>query len=99
MQETEIKIQVNADRTVEVELPDSVPVGEYKAMLVPAKKLSARSKQVSNIAEDRPWDEKTDAFWEEWIEEVEQMPLSPQSAQSEYHESLLEKYCKQRLEL
>ena len=99
MEGVAVKVQVNADRTVEVSLPDDVPVGEYEAVLVPVKKLAIESAQSSEAVEREQWDEATEAFWNQWIEEVEQMPRSPQPATSEYHKSLIEKYRKQGLDL
>ena len=99
MEGVAVKVQVNADRTVNVNLPDDVPIGEYEAVLVPVKKLAVESAQSSEAVESEQWGEAMDAFWNQWVEEVEQMPLSPQPAKSEYHKSLIEKYRKQGLDL
>ena len=38
-----------------------------------------------------------EATWEKLIDEVEQLPDTPQPATSEYHKSLIEKYKKKGL--
>ena len=92
-------VQVNADRTVEVKLPDGLPVGAYEATLIPVRQSSEDSAQTPDNDRHKQWNQATDEFWEQWTKEVEQMPLTAQPAQSEYHRSLVEKYRKQGLDL
>ena len=88
------KVRVEVDGTVTVQLPNDVPVGEYEAVLMPVV-----GDMNNQDAENQQWDAKMAEAWEEWVEEVEQLPLSPQPAQSEYQKSLIEKYRKQGLNL
>ena len=80
MQKVAAKVQINADRTVTVQLPEGVPIGEYDAVLVPVREVSGDNSQPSGVVESTPWDQDMDDFWNQWVEEVETMPLSPQPA-------------------
>ena len=93
-----VRVRVNPDRTITVNLPDNLPVGEYNAILIPAESTNQQNKQ-QNSAESQQWDEKMEAAWEKLIDEVEQLPNAPQPATSEYHKSLIEKYKEKGLEL
>lgn len=79
------RVQVNADRTVEVKLPDGLPAGEYEAVLIPVKKSSVDNSQTADVNKGEQWNRATDEFWDQWTKAVEQMSLSARSAQSEYH--------------
>jgi hypothetical protein len=94
MQQAAVQIQVNADRTITVKLPDNLPIGEYSAVLVPVSQSNS-----SESNKPKKWDEKMNAVWEELMTEVEELPASPQPAQTEYHKSLIEKYRNQGLDL
>lgn len=94
MRQAAVKVQVNADRTITVKLPDNLPIGEYSAELVPIEQSTSQVK-----TKTEQWDATMQAAWEELMTEVEQLPASPQPAQSEYHQSLIEKYRKQGLDL
>ena len=100
MQTIEAKVQVNADRTITVQLPADVQVGEYDIVLVLSNRSAEAEVQQENHTEGLHPDKTTmsDA-WEKWVEEVEQLPLLPKSTQSEYQQHLIEKYRKQGLEL
>lgn len=100
MQTIATKIQVNADRTVTVQLPDDVQMGEYDAVLVLNSHPASATVQESNCeASEQPDNLMTEA-WQKWVEEVEQLPLSPNSIQEgDYHQYLIDKYRKQGLVL
>jgi hypothetical protein len=100
MQPIEAKVRVNADRTVMVQLPADVPMGEYDAVLVLNSHSDSAVIQESSHAENEPPDNLMTEAWEKWVEEVEQLPLSPKSIQKDdYYQYLVEKYRKQGLVL
>jgi predicted DNA-binding protein len=93
MKTIEAKVQVNADRTVTVQLPVDVQMGEYDAVLV----LSSSSDAVVG---EKATDNLMTEAWEKWVEEVEQLPLSTNSIEEgDYQRHLVEKYRKQGLVL
>lgn len=107
MQKVEVKVQVNLDRTVVVDLPDEVPPGEYDfAVWVPDGHLAEESAEAEDpahvrneVTERDVWsEEKTDA-WQMLQTEIAQTKKDPQPAQNDFHKSLIEKYRKQGLDL
>lgn len=100
MQTIQAKVQVGTDRTLQVQLPTDVPVGEYEVVLVLNETHSAQKK-----ADDSPGvtpnqlDDDIAARWEQWVAEVEQIPLSPQPPEGDFQQYLVEKYRQQGLEL
>jgi hypothetical protein len=92
MQTIATKIQVNADRTVTMQLPDDVQMGEYDAVLVLNSHTASAIFQESNHeASEQPDNLMTEA-WQKWVEEVEQLPLSPNLIQEgDYHQYLIDK--------
>ncbi len=99
MQTVEAKVQVNADRTVTVQLPADVQMGEYDVVLVlNSCSDSAVVKKSGHAEEAEQPDNLMSDTWEKWVEEVEQLPLSPNSIQEgDYQQHLVEKYRKQGL--
>lgn len=98
MQTVKVNVKVDEKRTVTVQLPDDVETGDYEILLV----LNNRSQdgiETAGIAEPVSSTSTVDDGWESWVQEVEQMPLSPKPAESEYQQHLVEKYRKQGLEL
>jgi hypothetical protein len=87
-------------RTVTVQLPADVQMGEYDAVLVLNSHAESSIIQELNHGEsDQPDNLMTEA-WQKWFEEVEQLPLSPNTIQSgDYHQHLIDKYRKQGLVL
>jgi hypothetical protein len=100
MQTVEAKVHVNADRTVTVQLPSDVQMGEYDVVLVLNSRSDSAVIQDSSHAEgEQPNNLMADA-WGKWVEEVEQLPLSPNSIQgNDYQQYLVEEYRKQGLVL
>jgi hypothetical protein len=99
MKTIEAKVKVNADRTVTVQLPVDVQVGEYDAVLV----LNSSSKSIvekdSIHLEGEPQDEGIALRWQKWFEEVEQLPLLENSEKGDFQQHLVDKYRKQGLVL
>ncbi len=92
------KVQVNANRTLTVQLPDDIQTGEYEIVLV-------LNNTVSSDTQTPEPDQRNDqraavtTAWETWVQEVEQLPLEPNPASADYPRHLIEKYRKQGLEL
>jgi hypothetical protein len=100
MQTIATKVRVNADRTVTVQLPADVQMGEYDAVLVLNSHAESGTVQDSNHVEDEQQDKLMAEAWAKWVEEVEKLPLSTNSIQpDDYHQHLIEKYHKQGLVL
>jgi hypothetical protein len=98
MQTIAAKVKVNADRTVTVQLPADVQMGEYDAVLVLNSRLDSAVVQESNFADSEEPDNLMTEDWEKWVAEVEQLPLSSNTIQEgDYHQHLIEKYRKQGL--
>jgi hypothetical protein len=98
MQTIEAKVQINADRTLTVQLPGDVQIGEYDVVLVLNSRSAHTEQQKSGEPEGKQAETMTRA-WEQWVEEVEQLPLSPNPTRSDFQQDLIEKYRKQGLEL
>jgi hypothetical protein len=81
MQAIEAKVQVKADRTVIVQLPADVQMGEYDAILVLNSRSDSAVVQESNPAEGEQQDNLMTEAWEKWVAEVEQLPLSSNTIQ------------------
>jgi hypothetical protein len=98
MRAIEAKVKVKADRTVTVQLPADVQMGEYDAVLVLNSRSDAAVVLDSNLAEGAQPDNLMTEAWEKWVEEVEQLPLPSNTIQpGDYHQHLIEKYRKQGL--
>jgi hypothetical protein len=98
MQTIAAKVKVNADRTVTVQLPADVQMGEYDAVLVLNSRLDSAVVQESNPADSGEQDRIMALRWQKWFEEVEQLPLSTNTIEpGDYHQHLIEKYRKQGL--
>jgi hypothetical protein len=81
MQTIEAKVQVKADRTVIVQLPADVQMGEHDAVLVLNSRSDSAVVQESNPAEGEQQDNLMTEAWEKWVVEVEQLPLSSNTIQ------------------
>jgi hypothetical protein len=100
MQTIAAKVKVNADRTVTVQLPADVQMGEYDAVLVLNSHADSEVVPESSHVKSEEQDEQMALRWQKWFEEVEQLPLSTNSIQpDDYHQHLIEKYRKQGLVL
>lgn len=99
MQTIETKVHVGENHTLQVQLPTDVPVGEYKVVLVLELLEEAKPEAVQSEQDQDQSDPTMAAAWEKWVAEVEQLPLSPNPTQGDYHQYLIEKYRKQGLEL
>jgi hypothetical protein len=100
MQTITAKVRVNADRTVTVQLPADVQMGEYDAVLVLNSHVESVIVQEPNHGETKQPDNLMTEAWQKWVEEVEQLPLSPNTIQEgDYHQHLIDKYRKQGLVL
>jgi hypothetical protein len=98
MQTIAAKVKVNADRTVTVQLPADVQMGEYDAVLVLNSHSDSAVVQESNPADSEEQDRIMALRWQKWFEEVEQLPLSTNTIErGDYHQHLIEKYRKQGL--
>lgn len=98
MQTIAAKVKVNADRTLTVQLPADVPLGEYDVVLVLNSRSTRTEAQEPDNSEGEP-DKTMARAWAKWVEEVEQLPLSPNPTQGDFQQHLIEKYRKQGLEL
>ena len=98
MQTIAAKVKVNADRTLTVQLPADVPLGEYDVVLVLNSRSTRTEAQEPDDSEGEQ-DKMMARAWENWVEEVEQLPLSPNPTQGNFQQHLIEKYRKQGLEL
>ncbi len=87
MPKIETKIKIGEDRTLRVQLPADLAVGEYEVVLV------------LNQSEPKTSDSTMTDIWEKWVEEVEQLPLYPNPIEGDYQQHLIEKYRQQGLEL
>jgi hypothetical protein len=99
MKAIETKVQVNADHMLTVQLPVDVQMGEYDAVLVLNRPSDHAAVQEPGHSADEQEDKTMARAWKKWVEEVEQLPLSPNPVQSDYQQHLVEKYRKQGLEL
>jgi hypothetical protein len=100
MQTIAAKVTVNADRTVTLQLPADVQMGDYDAVLVLNSHADSEVIQESSQVEGEQPDKLMAEVWAKWVEEVEQLPLSPNSIQEgDYQQHLIEKYRKQGLVL
>ncbi|MGB7412624.1 MAG: hypothetical protein WA902_00310 [Thermosynechococcaceae cyanobacterium] len=93
------KAHINTDRTLTVQLPADLQVGEYDVTL----SVNSRSIEGEVIAAPTLERERTDKTmseaWEQWFDEVEKLPLKETVEEKSFHEILVEKYRKQGLEL
>lgn len=101
------KVQVNADRTLTVQLPNEIQTGEYEMVLVLSDTPSADT-QTSSTQELKSSQQNNscnlDDAWKIWVQEVEQLPINPMPAtsnlaNSDYQQHLVEKYRAQGLDL
>jgi hypothetical protein len=92
MQTIEAKVEVKDDRVMSVQLPTELPIGEYDVVLV----LSQRSASLAGAQEA---EEALARRWEQWFEQVEQVPLLDHPAAGDFQQHLVEKYRQQGLEL
>lgn len=92
------KVQVNANRTLTVQLPDDIQIGEYEIVLVLNNTVSSDA-QTPEPAQQDDQRAAMATVWETWVQEVEQLPLEPNPASTDYPQHLIEKYRKQGLEL
>jgi hypothetical protein len=100
MKAIETKVQVNADHTATVQLPIDVPMGEYDAVLVLSQRSDSAAGEESSHTEGEQTDSLMTEAWEQWVEEVEKLPLSPNPIQEgDFQEYLVEKHRKQGLVL
>jgi hypothetical protein len=99
MQTIAAKVRVNADRTVTVQLPADVQMGEYDAVLVLNSHVESVIVQELNHEKGEQSDDEMAIRWQKWFEEVEQLPLLENPEQGDYQQYLIEKYRKQGLVL
>jgi hypothetical protein len=99
MQTIAAKVRVNADRTVTVQLPTDVQMGEYDAVLVLNSHAESVIVQESNHQKSEQSEDEMARRWQKWFEEVEQLPLLENPEQGDYQQYLIEKYRKQGLVL
>jgi hypothetical protein len=99
MKTIEAKVKVNADRTVTVQLPVDVQVGEYDAVLVLNSSSRLIVEKDSIHLEGEPQDEGIALRWQKWFEEVEQLPLLENPQKGDFQQHLVDKYRKQGLVL
>lgn len=92
------KVQINDDRTLTIQLPIDVQSGEYDIVVVLNNRSTNKEVQESSHSEDEQ-DKTMTRAWERWVEEVEQLPLSPSPTQGDFHQHLIEKYRQQGLDL
>jgi hypothetical protein len=86
MQTIAVTAIIGNDRTLRVQLPPDLPTGEYELVLV------------LNQSPSEPSDLTMKDAWEKWVEEVEQLQLSPQPISGDYPQHLIEMMpSKQRL--
>jgi hypothetical protein len=99
MQTIATKVRVNADRTVTVQLPADVQMGEYDAVLVLNSHAESAIVQESNHGDSSENDDEMAIRWQKWFEEVEQLPLLENPEKGDFQQYLVEKYRKQGLVL
>jgi hypothetical protein len=99
MQTVEAKVQVNADRTVTVQLPADVQMGEYDVVLVLNSRSDSAVIQDSGHAEGEQHDQTMALRWAKWFEEVDRLPLLENPEEGNFQQYLIDKYRKQGLEL
>jgi hypothetical protein len=99
MQTVEAKVQVNADRTVTVQLPSDVQMGEYDVVLVLNSRSDSAVIQDSSNAEGEQQDKTMALRWAKWFEEVERLPLLENPEEGNFQQYLVDKFRKQGLEL
>lgn len=98
MQSIEAKVQVGDDRRVTLQLPESLPQGEYKVMLIwnPADREAANDSETSR--EDKAENSLTER-WQKWFAQVDELPLHANPDSKSFHQHLVEEHRKQGLEL
>ena len=92
MQTIATQIHVGVDRRLKIDLPDSVPIGEYEVLLV----LNQRSAELPEVPVE------TDSLmprWEKWFGEVDRLTLPDDPEAGDFPQQLLDKYRQQGLEL
>jgi hypothetical protein len=99
MQTIETKAQVNADRTLTVQLPADVQMGEYDIVLVLNSRSAKTEVQKSGPSEGEQQDKTMAYAWGKWVEEVEQLLLLENPEKGDFQQYLVDKYRKQGLEL
>lgn len=97
MQTIQTRVQIEADRTLTVQLPAEIQTGEYEIVLVLNSSVSSEKPAIEPASEEEQ--KRLNEVWEALIEEVEEVPIVPTPVSSEYQQSLIEKYQKQGLEL
>ncbi|PZD74019.1 hypothetical protein C1752_01863 [Acaryochloris thomasi RCC1774] len=96
MQTIKTKAQINTDRTLTVQLPADLQVGEYDVVVVLDKSSKKQVEpHILQAVEEVPLADR----WEQWFDEVEKLPLKENVEEQSFHEILVEKYRKQGLEL
>ena len=83
---------INSDRHLSLQLPPDLPTGNYEVLIV----LEPKSVENSEPAIEQAW--------QEWVQEVREMPLQKtshplDSVENDYETHLLEKYRDRGLEL
>lgn len=99
MQTVEAKVQVNADRTVTLQLPADVQMGEYDVVLVLNSCSDSGGVQDSSHAEGEQQDKTMALRWKKWFEEVDRLPLLENPEEGNFQQYLVDKYRKQGLDL
>ena len=99
MQTIQAKVQINADRTLTVQLPAEIQTGEYEVELILKSRAPDESQTSEPDADGRQKSSRAKA-WEKWIKAVEELPISPGLVvESDYQQHIIEKYRKQGLEV
>ena len=99
MQTIQAKVHIKADRTLTVQLPAGIQVGEYE-IEVTLKSSTAEISQTPPSDTDDEQKSSRGKAWDKWIKEVEELPVSPSPVvESDYQQHIIEKYQKQGLEL
>lgn len=135
MQTIQAKVQVGSDRTLQVQLPNDVPAGEYELVLVlnpttpanandngtveipPAmQKIQALFREsvepgrsladelIQERREEAQREEQHDQTdlatrWQQWFEELDQLPMPEEREVPSFQQHLIEKYRQQGLDL
>lgn len=96
MQTVTTRVQVRGDHKLTIQLPEGISMGEYEVVLVFHDISTPHNPSAIQID---PQDEELNNRWQNWLQDVEQLPSSQHSAQGGYQQHLLEKYREQGLEL
>jgi len=130
MQTIHAKVQVGTDRTLQVQLPNDVPAGEYEIVLVLHEAAPTSHEQpltaiqrvrdflaestetdhslandlISDRREENRREENNDKAdlatrWQQWFEELDQLPMPEEREVPSFQQHLIEKYRQQGLDL